>query len=637
MLLELFRNHKRWLMFIAMILVIPSFVVTGIYSYNRMMSDDGAIAKVDDVSITPQQYDEVKRQQLDNLRQRLGENFKSNLLDTAEGRWAVLQSIMNERSLMGEVAKEFVSVPEETAIEVIKTYPAFQENGKFSAELYQNYLASTGYSDQYFVERVRQDVSRQLLTAAFTRTAGAPESVVKEVNKLLTEKRTMEVMAFNADDYKKGVTVTQALAKDYWTKNPKAFAMPDEADVEYVVFSPELFKNVEPTKEDIETFYAQNRNRFNAPEERRASHILIDLKDGKDAAKKKAEEILKEVKADPKKFAELAKKYSADAGSAKDGGDLNWFGKGVMVPAFEEAVYKAKKGEIVGPVETDFGFHIIEVTDIKGQHVRPLAEVRDEIVRLYQEQHSQEKFGTEAENFTNMVYEQSDSLQPVADKYGMKIETVKNVTPEKVTDPALAKLFNDHVLESIFSDEVAREKRNTQAIEVGNNQLVSARVVNFRPAHTKPFDEAKAGIIEMLTQQKALEKAGEAAGKLIAAFEKGDMAQAKFVNPTVVSRSAPGNATINLVNAVMRADITKLPAYVGVADGNVYRIVKITKSETPEVTEAALSGLRNELQQMLSRADESAYYGQLRAKHKAEVLNKNYLPDAEDKLPGSAE
>ena len=100
MLLELFRNHKRWLMFIAMILVIPSFVVTGIYSYNRMMSDDGAIAKVDDVSITPQQYDEVKRQQLDNLRQRLGENFKSNLLDTAEGRWAVLQSIMNERSLM---------------------------------------------------------------------------------------------------------------------------------------------------------------------------------------------------------------------------------------------------------------------------------------------------------------------------------------------------------------------------------------------------------------------------------------------------------------------------------------------------------------------------------------------------------
>ena len=276
MLLELFRNHKRWLMFIAMILVIPSFVVTGIYSYNRMMSDDGAIAKVDDVSITPQQYDEVKRQQLDNLRQRLGENFKSNLLDTAEGRWAVLQSIMNERSLMGEVAKEFVSVPEETAIEVIKTYPAFQENGKFSAELYQNYLASTGYSDQYFVERVRQDVSRQLLTAAFTRTAGAPESVVKEVNKLLTEKRTMEVMAFNADDYKKGVTVTQAQAKDYWTKNPKAFAMPDEADVEYVVFSPELFKNVEPTKQDIETFYAQNRNRFNAPEERRASQFQAD-------------------------------------------------------------------------------------------------------------------------------------------------------------------------------------------------------------------------------------------------------------------------------------------------------------------------------------------------------------------------
>ena len=165
MLLELFRNHKRWLMFIAMILVIPSFVVTGIYSYNRMMSDDGAIAKVDDTSVTPQQFDEVKRRQLDNLRQRLGDNFKSSMLESAEARHAVLMSLINERALAGEITKENVIVPEQTAIEVIKTYPAFQDNGKFSPELYSNYLASTGYSDQYFVERVRQDVSRQLLAS----------------------------------------------------------------------------------------------------------------------------------------------------------------------------------------------------------------------------------------------------------------------------------------------------------------------------------------------------------------------------------------------------------------------------------------------------------------------------------------
>ena len=123
MLLELFRNHKRWLMFIAMILVIPSFVVTGIYSYNRMISDDGAIAKVDDVSILPQQFDEVKRQQLETLRERLGENFRSNMLDSREARVALLKRIMSDRALIGEVSLENVEVSEATAIELIKTLP----------------------------------------------------------------------------------------------------------------------------------------------------------------------------------------------------------------------------------------------------------------------------------------------------------------------------------------------------------------------------------------------------------------------------------------------------------------------------------------------------------------------------------
>ena len=632
MLLELFRNHKRWLMFIAMILVIPSFVVTGIYSYNRMMSDDGAIAKVDDASITPQQFDEVKRRQLEALRERLGENFKSSMLESAQARHAVLVSLMNDRSLAGEIAAENVIVPEQTAIEVIKTYPAFQDNGKFSAELYSNYLASTGYSDQYFVERVRQDVSRQLMTNGIARTSGVPQSVVDRVAALLTETRTIQTASLKAEAFKAGVEVTDAEVEAYWKSHQQEFSLPDEADVQYAVFSPDLFKNVDPSEEDVKTFYEQNRNRFNAPEERRASHILIDLKEGKEAALKKAEEVLAKVKADPGKFADFAKEYSADTLSARDGGDLGWFGKGMMVPGFEEAVFSAKENTVVGPVETDFGYHIIVVTGIKGQHVKSLEEVRPEIVKLYQDQHSQEMFGKEAETFTNMVYEQSDSLQPVADRFGIELKTIDNVTPDGAGE-AWKKLLTDHVLEAVFSDEVLREKRNSQAIEVSGNELVAVRVLNFRPAHVQSLSEASARIKAHLTNEKALLKAQASAEEKIAKLKAGESTDLVFGEEETVARNRIGPHSVGFVNDVMRMDAGKLPAYQGFADGDSYVVVRLLKSELPEVTKAQKDALAQELSTMTARADESSYFSALRDKHGAVIINKNYLPTADDKLP----
>ena len=366
MLLELFRNHKRWLMFIAMVLVIPSFVVTGIYSYNRMISDDGAIAKVDDVSILPQQFDEAKRQRLENLRVRLGEEFRSNMLDSQEAKVALLEAIMNERSLIGETSLEDIHVSEQVAIEMIKTFPRFLTDGKFDAEKYTNYLAASGMSDEYFVHMIRGEISRNLLTEGITRTTLVPDTASRNIFNLLTEKREAAVHNLSVGEYMVKVKVSDEDAKKYWTDNQKQFERPDAVNVEYVVFSPDLFKNVEPSEEDIKTFYEQNMSRFQAPEERRASHILIDFSQGKDKAKAKAEEIFKQVKTDPKTFADVAKKESADPGSAKEGGDLGWFTKGMMVPAFEDAVFNAKEGDIVGPVESEFGFHIISVTGVKA-------------------------------------------------------------------------------------------------------------------------------------------------------------------------------------------------------------------------------------------------------------------------------
>ncbi|MCF0254408.1 MAG: SurA N-terminal domain-containing protein, partial [Duodenibacillus sp.] len=537
------RSQKRWLMLITTVLVIPSFVVTGIYSYNRMMSDDGAIAKVDGESVTPQQYDEAKRRHLDNLRARLGQDFRPNMLDTPAAKQMLLESVLSERSLANEAAMENVEISEEVAIQLIKNFPMFQEKGQFSPQRYQNYLASAGYSDKYFVHKMRTDLARDLLSAGVARTAAQPPKLVERVYQLLSEKRTVSTAVIDAGKYLEGVAASDEEARAYWEGNRAEFDIPDEIDVQYVVLTPQLFRDATPTEEDVQGFYEQNKKRFMQPEERRASHILIskEAKDGKDP-KKLAEEVLAKAKAAPADFAALAKEFSADPGSAGQGGDLDFFGKGMMVKPFEEAVFAAKKGDIVGPVETEFGWHVIAVTDVRPERVKPLEEVRGAIVELYRDQESMKAFAAEADNFTNMVYEQSESLQGVIDKYKLKPVSVDKLTAQGPKDEAARKMLNQHVMESLFSDECLREKRNAQAVEVAQNTLVAARVVNFRPQHVQPFEEAKEGIVSHIRQDKALAKARAEGEALAARLAKGEDAGVEFKDRRTVSRAQPGTA-----------------------------------------------------------------------------------------------
>lgn len=629
MLLELFRNHKRWLMFIAMVLVIPSFVVTGIYSYNKMISDDGAIAKVDGESILPQQFDETKRQRLENLRVQLGEDFRSNMLDSQEAKVALLEAIMNDRSLVNEIVRENIYLSDQIAIEMIKTFPRFLTDGKFDAEKYSNYLAASGMSDEYFVQLIRGNLSRSLLTDGIKNTTLVPQSISRGVFDLLTEKREAALHTVNVTDYLSKVKVTEEDAKKYWTDNQKQFSRPDMIDVEYVVFSPDLFKKGEPSNEDLQTFYEQNQNRFKAPEERRASHILIDFSQGKDKAKAKAEEIFKQVKADPKSFAEAAKKDSADPGSAKEGGDLGWFTKGMMVPSFEEAVFNAKEGDIAGPVESEFGYHVLEVTGIKATAVKPLAEVRDEIVRLYQEQEGQKMFAEEADNFTNMVYEQSESLKGVIEKYNLKSVTVKGITAEGPADPEVKKLLNQHVVSSLFGEECLVEKRNTQAIEVAPNTLVAARVNTYHQAHIAKFEDVRSDVLSMLTAERALDAAEKDGKVLLASVKDGTKKDLAFEKAVTVSRAQPQGWDFNIINSLMRVPAKELPAYIGVRTPAGYTLVHITKSEKTEPDASALEGTRAELAGMFGPSEQNVYLESLRVKHEAQVLSKDYLPGAQ--------
>ena len=625
-MLQAFRDHKRWLMFIAMVLIIPSFVVTGIYSYNHMTQADNSIAKVGEVSITPEMFDRAKREQLERYRQQMGDQFRAGMLDTPEAREAILRMLMDDAAVSQMVAKEHVDVSEAQAVALIKNADALKKDGKFSPELYERFLQSQGKSDQQFVAEIRRDLSKETLLTGVTATYPVPPAVVEHLHKIITEQREVQTMVFNVDQYLGDVKVTPEEVRAYYDQHQKEFLAEEHLTAEYVVLSPDDFKaGIKPNEEEIRGYYEQNKNNFTTPEERRASHILIAFGDDKAASKKKAEDVLAKAKANPADFAKLATEFSSDPGSAAQGGDLDYFGRGMMVKPFEDATFTAKKGDIVGPVESDFGWHIIYVTDIRPSAVRPFEAVRSDIEAEYIGQMALREFSEKAEDFTNIVYEQADSLEPVAKKFGLTIHKADNVTRAGVTDEALKGLFNEHMIDNLYGDECLKEKRNSSAVEVGSNKLVAARVVKHFPTAVRPFDDVKAEIADGMKLRKAAELA-KAAGEKKLAEVRASKSLDGFSAPVWVSRQRTLGHPAELVDRMVALAADKLPAYTGMAvEGGAYIIgfVKGTKVQTPKPEE--LKSLAREFATIYGEADRRGYLSALRTELGEEMLQPKFI------------
>lgn len=625
-MLQAFRDHKRWLMFIAMVLIIPSFVVTGIYSYNHMTQADNSIAKVGEVSITPEMFDRAKREQLERYRQQMGDQFRAGMLDTPEAREAILRMLMDDAAVSQMVAKEHVDVNEAQAVALIKNADALKKDGKFSPELYERFLQSQGKSDQQFVAEIRRDLSKETLLTGVTATYPVPPAVVEHLHKIITEQREVQTMVFNVDQYLGDVKVMPEEVRAYYDQHQKEFLAEEHLTAEYVVLSPDDFKaGIKPNEEEIRGYYEQNKNNFTTPEERRASHILIAFGDDKAASKKKAEDVLAKAKANPADFAKLATEFSSDPGSAAQGGDLDYFGRGMMVKPFEDATFTAKKGDIVGPVESDFGWHIIYVTDIRPSAVRPFEAVRSDIEAEYIGQMALREFSEKAEDFTNIVYEQADSLEPVAKKFGLTIHKADNVTRAGVTDEALKGLFNEHMIDNLYGDECLKEKRNSSAVEVGSNKLVAARVVKHFPTAVRPFDDVKAEIADGMKLRKAAELA-KAAGEKKLAEVRASKSLDGFSAPVWVSRQRTLGHPAELVDRMVALPADKLPAYTGMAvEGGAYIIgfVKGTKVQTPKPEE--LKSLAREFATIYGEADRRGYLSALRTELGEEMLQPKFI------------
>lgn len=626
-MLETFREHsKGWLAKLILALITVPFALWGIDSYLQQAGSGVAVAKVDGKSITVQEYGNAM-QELRNQMQAAGK-VDPALLEDPEVKQSVLDKLVLSQLLNAEVRKSNFALSDESLGKFILTLPEFQKDGKFSQELYDEILAQNHLSPIQFEGRMRGDLLVQQARDGVAAAAFVPHALFDGVMQVEHQQRTVSVADIKADAFRSQAKVDAAQVKDYYEKHKDKFRMPEQVRIEYLMFSANnLIAGMQVSDEEARKYYTENAAQFQGQEQRRASHILIGFGGKNDAAAKqaahdKAQAVLAEVKKNPAKFDALAKQYSQDPGSAQNGGDLGVFGRGTMVKPFEDAVFGMAPGAVSDLVESEFGYHIIKLTEIQGQG-QSYDEVKGNIRAELMYQKSLAKFAEQAESFSNIVYEQSDSLQPAAKAFGLQVQTSQWMSRAD----AMKFFKSDKLVNAIFSDEVLKDKRNTEAVEAAPNTLLSARVVEYKPSAARSLEEVSAALEGFLQHEQAVALAIKQGKDVVAALRQGkDAGALEWIPEVVIDRKNAQGLSDAIMKQAFRIDTGALPAFGGVENNgagySVIRISRVDGSVPSDPDEKNL--LQHEMQTALAEEYTAAYLGTL--KNKADItINKQLL------------
>ncbi|MCC6870603.1 MAG: SurA N-terminal domain-containing protein [Burkholderiales bacterium] len=625
---NLVTKHKRVAQLILFLLMVP-FAFFGVDFYFRGGGLEGLLATVGGEKITENDFNDAIREQSDTLRRQMGANFDPKMFDNAQVRFALLDNLVNQKLVSNKARDEKFRVSDAQLQQYIGSIPTFQVDGRFNNDRYRMFLAAQNMPAPYFEQRLRQDLMTGAVQDAITQANIVAHSSAERFIGLLEQQREVALATVDIDPFLKDVKVDDAQVREFYDKNPAAFQVPEQAKIEYLLLTPDaLSAQVTVTPEEVRKQYDASAAQYTAPEERSASHILIPVaadakEDAIAAAKKLADEIYAKAKANPAKFADLAREFSKDPGSAAQGGDLGSFGRGSMVKPFEDAVFAAKTGDLLPPVRTEFGWHVIKVTGERGAHTRPFEEVRAQIEAELKKQKAAQKFATAADQFQNLVYEQADSLAGAAKALDLKVET----TPGFVTraQAQAIGLGSAKFVDALFSPDSIQGKRNTEAIEVGTNALISARILEYKAAAPRPFDEVKNEIRQQLVRKAASELAQKTGQAKLAELNAGKTDSGvglAFGKPITVGRGQfqPGLPP-DVLNRVFMVDPQKLPAYTGATnERGGFSIVRVLKVDTPAVADKARVDAASErLSSEVGRELFNAYLASLRAKTEVKI------------------
>jgi peptidyl-prolyl cis-trans isomerase D len=637
-------KNKRLVQIILGLMVLP-FAFVGVDSYVRNIDNEQDLAKVAGKPITSVDFENALRQQQDQMRNILGQNFDPAMFENPEVRQQVLDGLINQRLLAERSTKLSLTAPDAELRRVILEIPQFQDNGKFSEERYKEALKGIGQSPLLFEQNMRASLAQQPMQDAIARAAFVGSAQAAAFQRITEEGREVQVASIAPDAYLAKVSIDEAAARAEYDKNPDAYRAPEQVKIEYLLLAQNaLVGKSAVTPEEVKAEYDKRVKEFSTPEERRASHILLSVdKDDKGAAKPdslaaaktKAEALIKQVGSDAAKFADAAKAESKDPGSAAQGGDLGFNARGVMVKAFDDAVFGMKPGDVRGPVETEFGLHIIRLTEIKAERARAFDEVKTQLEGEMKQARASKLFSESAEKFQNRVYEEGTSFDKIAGDLGIKPTKTEWLTRTQVQAIGLG---NQKFSQAVFSPANLSTKRNLEALDLGNNAMISARVLEHKPSAVRPFDEVKAQIVAQLQRRAATEMAAKEGVEKTKLLADGRDAGLTFTPVQKLTRQAPlPGVNSSLSKQVFAADIAKGMAYVGApSDAGGYTIVRVVKaSDAPASNPEQLKSIAQRLSGQASGDVNNAYLTALKDSIKVEI--KKGVVDAKKTDPSATD
>ena len=616
---------KGWMGKALLAFITIPFALWGIDSYFNSNARTELVAEVGNGGITRLAFTEALKEQADRMRQAMGTNFDPAATETRGFREQVLNGLVEEETLLQDAQASGLQVTDVQIAAVLQHIQPFQEDGKFSAERYKRVLAQRGFTPAYFENRLRRDLVLQAYQQPLTVGALAATSSVELTARIAGQRREVSWSDIAPATAAQQVNVTAQDVQAYFDQHKNDYMEPEAVRVEFAVLSLDgLVKNIQISEKQVQDYFASNAGKLGPPEQRSASHILIAAPAGDAAARKQAktqaDALLAVVTKTPKTFADVAKRESKDPGSASNGGSLGNFARGMMVKPFEEAVFSMKPGEM-RLVESEFGFHIVRLDGVKSS-APVLAAVRPQIEAELRKQLAQKQFAEAAESFNNLVYEQGTSLKPAADALKLTVATSDWLTRKgQPADP----LNSGKLLTALFAGDAIKSRQNIEPIEINRNELVAARVVDYRPAKQKAIAEVANSIREKLLTERTAKQSEKIGQSMMAQLKQGtEPVGLNWSAFQIIGRQQPGGLDQKSLQNVMRQDGTKLPAYTGAAlpDGG-YRVIRVTRvldTNTGEPNPALHAAVGAGLRQAYARADIAAQIELTKAAQKVKIM-----------------
>ena len=627
-MLEAIRERSQgWIAKVILALLIVPFALWGVDSYISGGGQEPPAATVNDTEISQREFIKTLQEQ----QEQMGGKVEEKAL-----RKQVMDQMVNTRLLSQAAGKAGFSILEPQAQAVLAGIEIFQDNGAFSEAKMDAWLRGRNMSRAELMAMISQDLLLKQVQIGYGEGALIATPSVTRLSNLLAQQREVSEVIFDFVAFTQAVKIDDAAIEAEYKARQASFATPAMLRVQYLTLSQAVLEaGVQVSDEQVRKYFDENPAQFQEPEQRRASHILIKVDAGaagvaneaaKQAAKARAEQLLAEVRKTPAKFADLARQHSQDPGSGANGGDLGTFARDMMVKPFADAVWAMQPGQIQGAVESQFGFHIIRLDGIVGGAKMGFAVVKDDIATSLRQQEAQKRFVDSAERFSNMVYEQSDSLEPAAKEFGLKIEQSDWISAGNA-QPAM--LGDSRLINALLSDESLKNKQNVEAIEVAPNTLVSARVIEHRPAGVRPLAEVAASIRSSLTATAARKLAAEAGKKALAAAMAGNQNGLTLSAPMSVSRMQPLNVPAASLRAIFSTRADKLPAWTGVESPEGYRFYRIHRVVAGEMPPQQVSEMRNDMRRLLAQEEMRAYLESTKAQSKIKIAPTALEPKAE--------